>query len=205
MSAGLEVFRDTNYYLQVYAEAMGSIRDNLPGIKAAGKMPTESSATIPAREVDPGLSAMCFFSVCTAPCVFRLPLLGDEEGSLAMLRWQQESGIQGDLTLTLAGLRERKPQGTEGGVAVQAREGGPAEPPGLWETVGLQWSGFGGRVGRGCGHASPLFAQELISQFSPLVSLAVCISRLVSLAHTRLPSHTDFLQGRICMSLTLTL
>lgn len=50
MSARLEVFRDVNYYPQVCAEAMGSIRDNRPGIKAAGKMPTEGSATFPVRE-----------------------------------------------------------------------------------------------------------------------------------------------------------
>lgn len=36
MSSRLEVIGDVNYCLQVYAEAMGSIKDNLPGINAEG-------------------------------------------------------------------------------------------------------------------------------------------------------------------------
>lgn len=50
MSSKLEVFRDVNYCLQVYAEPWEVLRIISQGLKLRVKMPKDSSVATPARE-----------------------------------------------------------------------------------------------------------------------------------------------------------
>ena len=76
-------------------------------------------------------------------------------------------------------------------MAVQEREGGLAEPPGLGETdSGWSEVGLEGWQAEGVVMPPPLFAQEVISQFSPLASFAVLYPALCHLfTHVSPQSH----------------